>query len=161
MSAQRRYSSVTVGPTMNVTRRLRSLLAGARHGMSAVVAVMFLVLTVAGVHAVCSVHLDEHTHGAAHSHGDDGAPAAHGEVRATAVQADALEPVGGSSSGCSDHERVTAQSDPLLLPAPVLATMPEPTAVRLAPTVVHRDHRTASTVTASAPSLHALGISRT
>ncbi|MFD2795199.1 hypothetical protein ACFS27_16695 [Promicromonospora vindobonensis] len=155
---------------MHLTRRFRSLRTGSRHGATAATAVMLLVLAVSGTHLACSVHLDEHPGGATHAHGGHGHAGAHarsgGEAPAidhvTTVRADAVEPAVGGSSECSERDTVTAQSGSLLLPFPVLATAPEPTAIWLALPVVHTNHQTASGVAAAAaPSLHALGISRT
>lgn len=153
---------------MILTRRLRSPLAGARHGATALAAVLLLVLAVVGVHMACSVHLDERTGGAvqahgAHDHGGEhsrgGGPLAVHDV--ATGQVDVVEAGASGSAGCSDHETSPAQADPLL-PSPIPATIPERTAIRLTPAVVHEDHRTASSVaTAVAPSLRALGINRT
>jgi hypothetical protein len=131
---------------------------------------MLLVLAVGGTHVACSVHLNEHSGSATHAHGGYGHGGAHahsgGEAPATdhvtTVRADAFEPVVDSSSECSGHDKVTAQPDPPLLPFPVLATAPEPSAIWLAPPDVHKHHQPASCrAAAAAPSLHALGISRT
>ncbi|MBO0609130.1 hypothetical protein [Myceligenerans salitolerans] len=126
---------------------------------------VLLVLTVVGAALTCDVHANEHAHdvgqlyGAAESHGRGAAQATY-DVAIDDV--DTVAPVGGGSPGCSDHDTVTAQSFPLSPPPPVLATMPERTAFRLAPVLVRLDHRPASGVAAArAPSLHALGISRT
>ncbi len=140
---------------MSLTRRLRPLLAGTRRGSVSVLTVMLLVLTVVSVHALCSVHVDTH---------DGGEVLAAQGVASTQDPAVEVvpEPLGGASHGCSDHHSVTVRCDPVLPPSLVLAALPERTVQRLAPAAVHQDHRTASSVaTAAAPSLHALGISRT
>jgi hypothetical protein len=154
---------------MILTRRFRSPLGGSRHGATAVAAVVFLVLAVVGVQLVCSIHLNVHTGGATQAHGghDHGSEHSHGgEVLAVhdvaTGQVDVVEPEPGSSSGCADHDTVTAQAQPLQLPSLVLATTPERTAIRLTHAAAHQDHRTATDVAnAAAPSLHALGINRT
>jgi hypothetical protein len=154
---------------MTLTRRLRSPLAGFRHGATAVAAVVLLVLAAVGAHMVCSMHPNERTGSATHAHGGHG----HGgeDSRADEAlnvhdvatgQADVVKPEAGSSSGCADHDTVTAQAQPLLLPSLVLATTPERTAIRLTHAAVYQDHRMTSAVAkAAAPSLHALGINRT
>lgn len=154
---------------MVLTRRLRSPLAGSRRGATAVAIVVFLVLAVVGVHLVCSTHLNEHTGGAAqalggHGHGGEhsrggGALAVHDVATG---QVDVVEPEADGSSGCSDHDTVTAQAKPLLLPSLILATTPERAAIRLTRAAVYQDHRmTSALAKAAAPSLHALGINRT
>lgn len=150
---------------MILTRRLRSPLAGSRLGATAVATVVFLVLAVVCVHLVCSTHLNEHTGGAArHGHGGEhsrggGALAVHDVATG---QVDVVEPEAGGSSGCSEHDTVTAQTQPLLLPSLVFATTPERTAIRLTHAAVYQDHRmTSALAKAAAPSLHALGINRT
>ena len=125
--------------------------------------VMFLVLAVVSVHVLCSVHLDEHAHTGAQASDGGEVLAAHDVASAQDAAGEVVpEPLGGGSHGCSDHRAVTAQCDPIL-PAPlVLAAVPERTVQRIAPAAVHQDHRTATSVAvAAAPSLHALGISRT
>ena len=155
---------------MILSRRLRSLLAGSRHGVTALVAGVLLVLAAVGVHTMCSAHQHEQKGGAAQAHGGHGhggeSPRSDGEALAAhdvmTDQVDVAEPGVGGSSGCSDHDTVTVQSDQLLLSSPVLVTTPERTAIRLAPAVAHQDYRSASGVAATAtPSLRALGISRT
>lgn len=154
---------------MILTRRLRRLRAGSRHGATAVAAVMLLVLAFVYVHPMCSAHLNENTDGAAQAHEGrgHGGEHPHGGGEALAVhdvapgQTGVVERVVGGSSGCSDHETVTAKADPLL-PSLVMATTPERTALRLAPAAAHQDLRTAPGVAAAAaPSLRALGINRT
>ncbi|MEU4362224.1 hypothetical protein [Promicromonospora sp. NPDC023987] len=132
-------------------------------------AVVFLVLAVVGVQLACTMHLNQHAGGAAHAHGGHGHAGEHSSAGgALAVHdvatghVDVVEPEAGGASGCSEHDTVTAQSEPLLLPSPVLATTPESPAIRLTPAAVYQDHRMASALSgAAAPSLHALGINRT
>lgn len=147
---------------MSLTCRLRSLLAAVRPGSTGVLSVMFLVLAVVSVHALCSVHVDEPQPGAGHTHGTSAVLAVDlAGALEPAVEAEP-EPLGGGTHGCGDHHTATAQCDPVL-PAPLdLAVMPEPAAQRLAPAAAQQDHLAlTSVVTAPAPSLHALGISRT
>lgn len=72
-------------------------------------------------------------------------------------------PVADGSRDCSDHHAPSAQCAPLppaFSPGP--AAMPEPSAGRLVSIAVHDDTPApAGTAEAMAPSLHALGISRT
>ncbi|GAB2474426.1 hypothetical protein GCM10027063_14280 [Promicromonospora xylanilytica] len=132
-------------------------------------AVVLLVLAVSGVQLVCSMHLNQHPGGAAHAHGGHGHGGEHSSgggalaVHDVATgQADVVEPEADGTPGCSGHDTVTAQSDPILLPSPVLAATPEFTAIRLTPAPVYQDHRVASALAAAAaPSLYALGINRT
>lgn len=141
---------------MGLTRHLRSHLAGSRLGSAGALTVMFLVLTVASVHALCSVHLDGH--GGAQAH-DAGTHVANAQ---DAVVETAPEPLGGGSHGCSDQHDLTARCDPVLVSSGFLAALPDRGAHRHAPAVVDQDNRTASSVAdAEPPSLHALGISRT
>lgn len=148
---------------MGLTRHLRSLLAGPRRGAASVLTVMFLVLAVVSAHVLCSVQLDGETHSGAQAPDGGGQLAVYDVASAhDAVVEVVPEPLGGDSHGCSDHHPVTTRCDPVLPPPLVLAVMPERTVQRLAPAVVHQDHRAASSAaTAAAPSLHALGISRT
>lgn len=134
---------------MVLTHRRSTPLAGSGHGATAVAAVVFLVLAVVGVHLVCSMQLNEHTGGVTQTHVEH-------------HQGDVVEPEASGSSDCSEHDTVTVQSEPLLLPSLVLATVPERTAICRTPAAVHQDHQMSSAlVRAAAPSLHALGINRT
>lgn len=150
---------------MNLTRRFRTARAGSRYGATAVMTFMLLVMAVVGATLTCSVHVGEHAHDVGQLH-SGAQPHSGGEVQAVHDAAidevDAVELVGGSSPGCSDHDTVPAQSFSLSPPPSLLATMPERTISWLAPVVVRLDHRPNSSVAvAAAPSLHALGISRT
>ncbi|WP_146197309.1 hypothetical protein [Promicromonospora sp. AC04] len=146
---------------MSLTRRLHPFLAGPRRGSVSVLTVMLLVLAAVTVHALCSFHLDPHTSAQAHDGGEVLAAQGVANTQDAAVEV-VPEPLGGASHGCSDRHSAAVQCDPVLPPSLVLAALPEPAVQRLAPVTVHRDHRTASSVAvAAAPSLHALGISRT
>lgn len=140
---------------MSLTRRLRSLLADPRRESASILTVMFLVLTVVGVHVLCSVHLDERLdgldgQGASHSHGAAVHAAGHDSEH------------GGGSHGCADHHRVAAQCDPLRPAAPAPAVTPELAVQWLVPAPASHEPLTRSSVTLpTAPSLTALGISRT
>lgn len=147
---------------MNVTRRTRSLLAGRRRGFASVLTVMFLVLTVVGAGVLCGIHLDDHPHGGPQAHQSVGQPAAQA-MEAPAPGKIAAGPVGDSRQDCSDHHLPSAQCDPLL-PASASgpAALPEPSVWQLVTVAVHDDTPVpANTAEATAPSLHALGISRT
>jgi hypothetical protein len=123
---------------MDVTHRTRPL-AGLRRGLASVLTAMFLVLTVVGTGVLC---------GAQH------------EV--TAVEATA-GPVHDSLRDCSDRHPPSAHCDPFLpVSSPGPAAPPVPSTGWLVSTVVHGDTPVpAGTADATAPSLHALGISRT
>ncbi|MGW2092592.1 hypothetical protein [Promicromonospora sukumoe] len=141
---------------MGLTRHLRSHPAGTRPGSAGALTVMFLVLAVAGVHAVCGVHVDTHDGAQAHHAG------AHVASTQDAVVETAPEPLGGGSHGCSDQHDLTARCDPVLVSSGFLSALPDRGAQRHAPAVVDQEHRTATSVAdAEPPSLHALGISRT
>ncbi|MFC4626668.1 hypothetical protein ACFO6V_00395 [Promicromonospora alba] len=124
---------------MDVTRRTRPRLAGVRRGLTSVLTAMFLVLAVVSAGVVC---------GAYHE--------------ATAVEI-ASGPTRDDARYCSDDHRQSAQCD--VLP-PVSSSGPaallEPSTGGLVTAVVHDDTPVpATTADATAPSLHALGISRT
>lgn len=147
---------------MDLTPRASSPFAASRRRLAHVLAVMTLVLAVAGVHVVCSVHLDEHTHAAVGEHG-----VAVSDLHAVADVGPAVaevssEPAGDGAHGCADHGTTAGQSDPVRPapqgPAPVPALAVRwlvPDLARNAPQVV------ANVTSARAPSLHALGICRT
>jgi hypothetical protein len=145
---------------MSLTRRLHSLLADPRRGSASVLTVMLLVLTVISAHVLCSTHLNE-----AESAGHSRVAAVQSAVPATAdasVVEAAPAPLGSDSHGCSDHHSVTAQCDPVLLPPPGPAVVPELAVQWLVADLAHREPPARSSVTvAAAPSLTALGISRT
>jgi hypothetical protein len=123
---------------MDVTRRTRPL-AGLRRGLASVLTAMFLVLTVVGTGVLC---------GAQH------------EV--TAVEATA-GPVHDGLRDCSDRHPPSAHCDPLLpVFSPGPAAAPVPSTGWLVSAVGHDDVQVpTNTADATAPSLHALGISRT
>lgn len=130
---------VIVGLAMDVTRRTRPLLAGARRGLTSVLTAMFLVLAVVGAGVVWSTYHE-----------------------ATAVEA-ASGPIHDGLRDCSDHHPPSAHCDPLPpASSPGPDALPVPSAGTLVSAVVHDDVPVpASTAEATAPSLHALGISRT
>lgn len=153
---------------MNLTRHARSLLADPRRELATVLTVMALVLALVGVHVLCSVHLDEAAHGASHSHGAGHSHEAsaqssedHSETaKATFVEiADA--PL-GDDQHCADHGSVAAQCDPVLPVPQVPAVVPDLAVQWLVPDMPRHEARApAAVVAVAAPSLHALGISRT
>jgi hypothetical protein len=149
---------------MNMTRRIRSLLAGSRRDPASVLTVMFLVLTVVGVQAVCSVHLDEAGHGAPH------ADAVVIQEQAVPGTASTQDPAVVSSPGhhgagpdhCAEDRVVTARYDRTLSPVLDLATSPERTEPWFTCAPEREQRRVPKGMAvATAPSLHALGISRT
>ncbi|WP_454850073.1 hypothetical protein [Promicromonospora soli] len=153
---------------MNLTRRIRSFLAGSRRGLASVLAVMFLVLTLVGVPAVCDVPLDEHGHSGTRTYAAD---QEHATLAAASTQDVAVEIVavemgighhGGGPYDCSDDSLVTARYDRTLAPSPDLAPAPERAEPWHHAPGVRRERRVPTDeVVTAAPSLHALGISRT
>lgn len=154
-----RYSGVA----MSLTRRPRSLLAGPRRESASVLTVVLLVLAVLSVHFLCSVHVDGQARSASHSHvaavqgsGQETAPT---ETSAVDV---ATAPLGGGPHGCSDHHAVTEQCDPVMPSSPGPAVVPDFAVQWLVSDMALRESPAWSSGTvAAAPSLHALGISRT
>lgn len=138
---------------MRLPHRLRPVLSGSRHRVTAVAATMLLVLAAAGGQAACGVQAAEPTGAVVQGMTTVGL--------AESVTASPAESLVDGSSGCADHDTGTVQSDPVP-PTPVPAAAPEHPAARLALIGADQIHRTASGVAvADAPSLHALGISRT
>lgn len=124
---------------MDMTRRTRPSFAGVRRGLAAVLTAMLLVLAVVSAGVVCSTYHE-----------------------ATAVQVVAA-PIHDGLRDCSDHHSPSAHCDPLL---PVFSPGPGAAAVPstgwLVSAVGHSSTPLpANTADATAPSLHALGISRT
>ncbi|MFD7310665.1 hypothetical protein [Promicromonospora sp. NPDC059942] len=143
---------------MNLTRAARSLLADPRREIMSVLAVMFLVLTVVGVQLLCGVHLDE----AEHTHPES----AVGQYAASAVVSAGAEGAAGhhgeDPNHCSENRTVTARYDRSVSPSAELAGEPVLALQWLVPDLAQPQRGTASGVAvAAAPSLHALGISRT
>lgn len=139
---------------------------------------MLLVLAVITAHVLCSTHLNEQAAGAGHSHvtavqSSEQGPAAadtavletastETPVPATPVAEVAPAASAGASHGCSDHHPVAAQYEPVLLPAPAPAAVPELAMQWLVSDLARHEPPVRSSVTvAAAPSLTALGISRT
>lgn len=131
---------------MNVTRRVRPVLAGARHGLSSALTAMVLVLTVVSAGVLCGGQVAVQV-------------ADHPVLAVETVSG----PVGGDSPYCADHHSPSAQCDPLRAAhSPGPPARPEPsTSWFMAPAVHHDTLAPAGTAEATAPSLHALGISRT
>ncbi|MFC8801492.1 hypothetical protein ACFT2C_27475 [Promicromonospora sp. NPDC057138] len=150
---------------MSLTRRPSSLLADHRRWSASVLTVMLLVLAVLGAQVLCGVHLNEQAAG----HADEAAvqspglwPAAETTVAEAPDVEAALAPPDDGAHGCSDHRSLTAQGDPVRQPPPGPAVMPELAAQWLVADLAHREPPVRSSVTdAAAPSLTALGISRT
>ncbi|MFC8796209.1 hypothetical protein ACFT2C_00610 [Promicromonospora sp. NPDC057138] len=148
---------------MNLTRAARSPLADPRRGFASVLTVMFLVLAVLGVQAACGVHLDEAGHGSAAAYGAVGQHALPDAATASdqAAQADPEHP-GEDPNVCADDSTVTARHDRTLSPSTDLAGGPSLALQWLVPDMAHHGPRVpAGSAVAAAPSLHALGISRT
>lgn len=147
---------------MRLTHHLRRLLAGPRRETASVLTIMLLVLAVVSVHVLCSVHLDAPAQSAGHSHqAVQGSPQEPATVPTFVVEA-APGPMGSGSHGCSDHHSATVQCDPVTPTPPGPAVAPDLAVQWLVSDVAHREPaaRQFGTV-AAAPSLHALGISRT
>lgn len=124
---------------MDVTRRTRPLLAGARRGLASVLTAMFLVLAVVSAGVVSSTYHE-----------------------ATAVEV-ASGPIHDGLRDCSGHHPPSAHCDPLPpVSSPGPAALPVPSTGWLVSAVGHNDAAVpANAADATAPSLHALGISRT
>ncbi|MEU4361854.1 hypothetical protein [Promicromonospora sp. NPDC023987] len=147
---------------MSSTRSLRSLLAGPRRESASGLTVLLLVLAVLSVHFLCSAHLDEQAPRAGHSHA--AAMQGSGQVAppAGALAAEAARaPLGDGSHGCSDHHSATAQCDPVLPSTPETAMAPDPAVLWAASDPAYHALPAWSGVAVAAPSLTALGISRT
>ncbi|WP_454850157.1 hypothetical protein [Promicromonospora soli] len=148
---------------MNLTRAARSTLADPRRGFASVLTVMFLVLAILGVQAVCGVHLDQAGHASAPLHGAVGQHAAPA-VATTPDQAAEAAPGyhDPDPTDCAEDRTENARYDRTLSPSTDLVGV-APTAVQwLVPDHTHLSPRASSDlVAAAAPSLHALGISRT
>ncbi|MFD6142790.1 hypothetical protein [Promicromonospora sp. NPDC060271] len=151
---------------MNLTRAVRSPLAAPRRGLTSVLTAMFLALVVLGVQAVCGVHLDDAGHGAA----------AYGAAEHHAAQVSATAPDqvtgapgqhgdghhGEGPNHCAEDRPVTARSDRTVSPSVDLARAPALAMRWLVPELAHHCPTDPSGLAmAEAPSLHALGISRT
>ena len=153
---------------MNLTRAARSPFAAPRRGLASVLTAMFLALVVLGVQAVCGVHPDD---------ADHGGTSAYAAAGQHAVQASAAVPdqVAGATPGhhggghhgegpnhCAEDRPVTARSDRNVSPSIDLARAPALAMQWLVPEITkHCPHEPAGLAVAAAPSLHALGISRT
>ena len=152
---------------MNLTCAARSQLADPRRESASILAIMFVVLTVLGVQILCGIHLDEAGHRGAHVD----AAAGHYAAPAVVGTLDQLtEPGAGHHGGhhgedgnhCSEDRTATARYERTLSPFPDLAGAPDLAQQWLVPDLAHDAPRVPSGVAvAAAPSLHALGISRT
>jgi hypothetical protein len=157
---------------MSLTRHLHSPIAGPRRGSASVWTVMLLVLAVVSVQALCTVHLDDLVRSTTHSAGSSTSHA-HGVVGQDAVQGitgsqdasarAASEPaLDGGSHGCFDRHPMTTQCDPARPLPPSPAVVPDLAVQRLVPGMTRHESRAEPSGTAAAaPSLHAMGISRT
>lgn len=153
---------------MNLTRAARSPLAAPRRELTSVLAAMVLVLVILGVQAVCGVHLDDAGHGATSA---DGAVGQH-VAQATATTPDQVTAAapghhGGGHHGedpnhCAEDRTVTARFDRTVSPSVDLARVPPLAMQWLVPVITqHCPKEPSGLAVAAAPSLHALGISRT
>lgn len=124
---------------MDVTRHTRPFFACVRRGLAGVLTAMLLVLAVVSAGVVCSTH---------HA--------------ATSVEV-ASGPTHDGARDCADDHRPSAQCDPLPpVSSPGPATLLAPSTGGLVSVVAHDDTPVpANTAGTTAPSLHALGISRT
>jgi hypothetical protein len=129
---------------------------------------MFLALVVLGVQAVCGVHVDDAGHGATSAYGAVG----HHAVQAAATAPDQVTGAAPGHHGeghhgedpnhCAEDRPVTARSDRTVSPSIDLARAPALAMQWLVPEIAHHFPKEPSGLAvADAPSLHALGISRT
>ncbi|MEU4362251.1 hypothetical protein [Promicromonospora sp. NPDC023987] len=152
---------------MNLTRAARSQLADPRREPASLLAIMFVVLAVLGVQVLCGIHPHEAGHHSAHLDGAAGHQVAPAVVE---TQAQVTEPGhgqhgghhGGDGDHCSEDRTATVRYERTLSPFPDLAGVPHLAQQWLVPDLAHDAPRVPSGVAvAAAPSLHALGISRT
>lgn len=147
---------------MNLTRTARSPLAAPRRGFASVLTVVFLVLAVLGVQAVCGVHPHEADHSGTSSHG-----AVEQHAPLSAAASDQVAQIGAEHPGedpndCAEDRTVTARYDRTLSPSMDLVGVPSLALQWLVPDIAHHEPQAPSgPALAAAPSLHALGISRT
>ncbi|MFI6428596.1 hypothetical protein [Promicromonospora sp. NPDC050880] len=146
---------------MNLTRTARSPLAAPRRGFASDLTVMFLVLALLAVQAVCGVHLDEADHGRTQPHGTVELQAPVAPAADQAAHADSERP-GGDPNQCAEDRTLTARYDRTLSPSMVLVGAQSLALQWLVPDISHHGPQAPSGLAgAAAPSLHALGISRT
>jgi hypothetical protein len=149
--ALHRVHTVTLVLAMNLTRAARSSLADPRRRLVSVLTVMFLVLAALAVQAVCGIHPHEADHGGTPLHG-----AVEQHARSAAPAAEQAGHTG------PEHRTVTARYDRTLSPSVDLARVPSLAQQWLVPDITeHAPRVPPSLAVAAAPSLHALGISRT
>jgi hypothetical protein len=153
---------------MNLTRAARSPLAASRRGFTSVLTAMLLVLVVLGVQAVCGVHLDDAGHGGTSAYGAAGhhvvqaATTAPDQVTGGAVGHHGEGHHGEDPNHCAEDRPVTARSDRTVSPSMDLARAPTLAMQWLVPELAqHCPQEPTGLAVAAAPSLHALGISRT
>jgi hypothetical protein len=129
---------------------------------------MLLALVVLGVQAVCGVHLDDAGHGGTSSYSAAGQHAA--QVSVTAPDQVISAAPGRHGEGhhgegpnhCAEDRPVTARSDRTVSPSVDLARAPALAMQWLVPELAqHCPQEPSGLAVAAAPSLHALGISRT
>ncbi|WP_460757643.1 hypothetical protein [Myceligenerans cantabricum] len=149
---------------MNLTRTARSPLADPRRDLASVLAAVLLVLSVLSVQVLCGIHLDE----AGHSTHADGEITGNDTAAAVITPDRSTEMVsGGHGAGegpvhCSEDRAETVRHVKPLSLYPELAEAPNLTLRWPVPDLSRQASPMPSGVTAmAAPSLHALGISRT
>jgi hypothetical protein len=158
---------------MNLTRVARPSLADPRRGLASVLTVMLLVFAVLAVQAVCSVHLHQAEHSGTSADGAVGQQYATVTVQAVPDQAvpdqavpdqaaQALERPGEDPYDCAEDRTITARYDRTVSPSTDVAGVPSLAMQWLVPAIAEHGTRAPSGLAAAAaPSLHALGISRT
>ena len=148
---------------MNPTRRARTVLAGPRRGFASLLTAVLLVLTLVSASALGGSHRDGFPHGGPQAADGGGRLVTQTEGTDAPAAGTAAGPVGAGRPDCPDRHSPLAQCDPLpLASSPGPAAAPAPTVSRFAPVAVPEDvPAPANTAEATAPSLHALGISRT
>ncbi|MEV0951519.1 hypothetical protein [Promicromonospora sp. NPDC050249] len=148
---------------MNLTRAARSPLAAPLRGLAGVLTAMFLALVVLGVQTVCGIHLDDAGHGtSAYSAAGQATATAPDQVIGAAPGHHGEGHHGEGPNHCAEDRPVTARSDRTVSPSTDLATAPALAMQWLVPEIAHHcPKEPAGLAVADAPSLHALGISRT
>ncbi|WP_454860021.1 hypothetical protein [Promicromonospora soli] len=174
---------------MNLTRVARPSLADPRRGLASVLTVLLLVFAVLAVQAVCSVHLHQADRSGTSAGGAVGQQYAAVTVQAApdlaapdlaapdlaapgmAVPDQAIPDQAAHAAperpaqdpyDCAEDRTITARYDRTVSPATEQAGVPSLAMQWLVPAIAEHGVRAPSgLVAAAAPSLHALGISRT
>jgi hypothetical protein len=147
---------------MNPTCASRPPLADPRRGFVSVLTVAFLVLVVLAVQAVCGVHAHEADHSSTSPHVAVEQHAASGAAASDPAAQIAPGHPSEDPNDCVEDRTVTARYDRTLSPSIDLAGAQSLALRWLVPDIRNDAPRAPSGLAvAAAPSLHALGISRT